>query len=217
VRVRVWDLPVRLFHWLLVALLAFQVVTVRLGGRFTEWHVYGGYAVFVLVAFRLAWGFAGSASARFGSFLARPDEALRFGGRLLRRRAETYAGHNPLGGWMVVALLASLVLQVATGLFANDGIAIEGPLARRLPIEVSDRLTALHGWNFWILAVLATVHTLAAVYHWLVLKEDLIAAMFTGTRELAGARDEAPIIASQWRALAVLACALAALWLVVTV
>ena len=117
---------------------------------------------------------------------------------------------------MVVALLLSLAVQVATGLLANDGIAVEGPLARRIPIELSDRLTALHGWNAWVLGALATVHTLAAVYHWLVLKEDLIAAMFTGTRQLAGARDASPVIASHWRAVAVLACALAALWLVVT-
>jgi cytochrome b len=216
VRVRVWDLPVRLFHWVLVALLLFQVVSGKLGGRLIEWHLYCGYAVFVLVVFRVLWGFAGSSSARFAGFLARPAAALRFGMRLVSRRAETYAGHNPLGGWMVVALLASLALQVGTGLFSNDGIATDGPLAALVSIEVSDRLTELHNWNLWVVVILSAVHTAAALYHWLVLKEDLIAGMVTGERRLAGSQAPA-VIAGPWRAVLVLGVALAAVWLVVTV
>ena len=215
-RVRVWDLPVRLFHWVLVALLLFQVVSGKVGGRLIEWHLYCGYAVFVLVVFRVLWGFAGSSSARFASFLARPAAALRFGVRLLSRRAETYAGHNPLGGWMVVALLVSLALQVGTGLFSNDGIATDGPLAAFVSIEVSDRLTELHRWNFWVIVVLAAVHTAAALYHWLVLEEDLIAGMVTGERQLAASQAPA-VFAGPWRAALVLGVALAAVWLVVTV
>jgi cytochrome b len=215
VRVRVWDLPVRLFHWVLVALLLFQVVSGKVGGRLIEWHLYCGYAVFVLVVFRVLWGFAGSSSARFASFLARPAAALRFGVRLLSRRAETYAGHNPLGGWMVVALLVSLALQVGTGLLSNDGIATDGPLAAFVSIEVSDRLTELHRWNFWVVVVLAAVHTAAALYHWLVLEEDLIAGMVTGERQLAASQAPA-VFAGPWRAALVLGVALAAGWLVVT-
>ena len=215
-RIRVWDLPVRLFHWVLVALLLFQVVSGKVGGRLIEWHLYCGYAVFVLVVFRVLWGFAGSSSARFASFLARPAAALRFGMRLVSRRAETYAGHNPLGGWMVVALLVSLALQVGTGLLSNDGIATDGPLAALVSIEVSDRLTELHRWNLWVVVVLAAVHTAAALYHWLVLKEDLIAGMVTGQRQLAGSQAPA-VFAGHWRAVLVLGVALAAVWLVVTV
>ena len=215
-RVRVWDLPVRLFHWVLVALLLFQVVSGKVGGRLIEWHLYCGYEVFVLVVFRVLWGFAGSSSARFASFLARPAAALRFGVRLLSRRAETYAGHNPLGGWMVVALLVSLALQVGTGLLSNDGIATDGPLAAFVSIEVSDRLTELHRWNFWVVVVLAAVHTAAALYHWLVLEEDLIAGMVTGERQLAASQAPA-VFAGPWRAALVLGVALAAVWLVVTV
>ena len=215
-QVRVWDLSVRLFHWALVALLLFQVVSGKLGGRLIDWHLYGGYAVFVLVAFRVLWGFAGSTTARFTSFLVRPAAALRFGGRLLSRRAEAYAGHNPLGGWMVVALLACLALQAGTGLFANDGIATDGPLAALISVELSDRLTEVHRWNFWILLALSAVHTAAALYHWLVLKEDLIGAMFTGVKRLRAGETTATF-ASPWRALLVFACALAAVGLIVTV
>jgi cytochrome b len=216
VRVRVWDLSVRLFHWALVALLLFQAVSGKLGGRLIDWHLYGGYAVFALVVFRVLWGFAGSITARFASFLVRPAAALSFGARLLSRRAEAYAGHNPLGGWMVVALLLSLALQVGTGLFSNDGIATDGPLAALISIELSDRLTEVHRWNFWILLALAAVHTAAALYHWLVLKEDLIGAMFTGVKRLRAGETTATFV-SPWRALLVFACALAAVGLIVTV
>jgi cytochrome b len=215
VQVRVWDIPVRLFHWVLVALLLFQAVSGKIGGRLIEWHLYSGYAVFALLVFRVLWGFAGSTSARFASFLVRPAAALRFGARLLSRRAETYAGHNPLGGWMVIALLVSLALQVATGLFSNDGIATDAPLAALIPVEVSDRLTELHRWNFWVVVVLAALHTAAALYHWLVLKEDLIGAMFTGVKQL-HAGEAAATFVSSWRALLLLALAIAAVWAIVT-
>ncbi|HJS36584.1 MAG TPA: cytochrome b/b6 domain-containing protein [Burkholderiales bacterium] len=215
--VKVWDLPVRLVHWALLVLVAFQIVSAKVGGRLIEWHLISGYCVLVLVLFRVLWGFAGSSSARFGGFLAPPREALRFASRLLSRRAQAYAGHNPLGGWMVLALLVSLLVQVGTGLFANDGIATEGPLAALISIELSDRLTTLHRWNLGILLVLIAVHTAAALYHWLALKENLIGAMFTGVKRLQAARVQTPIaFAGLWRALLLFLIALAAVWLLVT-
>ena len=217
VAVRVWDLPVRLVHWALVLLLCFQAASGWIGGRLIEWHLLSGYALLVLVLFRVLWGFAGSSSARFARFLAPPGAALAFGRRLLARRAEAHAGHNPLGGWMVLALIAALLVQLGTGLFANDGIATEGPLAILVSIELSDRVTALHRWNLRILMVLAVVHTAAALYHWLALKENLIGAMFTGVKRLPPARAGQPVaFASAWRALLLLALALAAVWLLVT-
>ncbi|HEX5093389.1 MAG TPA: cytochrome b/b6 domain-containing protein, partial [Burkholderiales bacterium] len=171
VSVKVWDLPVRAAHWALVLLFAFQLLTASLGDAFIDWHMRSGYAILAVVLFRVLWGFAGSTTARFASFLARPADAWRFGRRLWARRAEAMAGHNPLGGWMVVALLAALLVQVGTGLFSNDGIATEGPLARLLPPGLSDRVTTLHHWNFRILLMLAGVHVAAVLYHWLALKE----------------------------------------------
>lgn len=216
VAVKVWDLPVRLVHWALVALLAFQAASGWIGGKLIEWHLISGYSILVLVLFRVLWGFAGGTSARFASFLAPPAVALRFAARLLARRAQAYAGHNPLGGWMVLALLASLLVQVGTGLFANDGIATEGPLASLVSIEVSDQVTTLHRWNLRILLVLAGVHTAAALYHWLALKENLIGAMFTGVKRLEATHAQAPItFVSLWRALLLLALAFAVVWLIV--
>jgi len=218
VSVRVWDLPVRLFHWALVALFAFQAVSGWIGGRWIEWHMLSGYAVLALLLFRVLWGLAGSSSARFSSFVAGPAAARRFASRLLARRAETHAGHNPLGGWMVIALLAALFVQVSTGLFSNDGIATEGPLAAYVSGELSDRVTTLHRWNLRLLLALSAIHIAAVLYHWLALRENLIGAMFTGVKRLraADARAHPPMVfASPWRALLLFALALAAVWLCV--
>ena len=217
--VKVWDLPMRIFHWALLALLVFQVVSGKLGGKLIQWHVYAGYGVFALVAFRLIWGFAGSTPARFASFLARPAAALGFARRLFLRRAEAHPGHNPLGGWMVIALLASLAVQIVTGLFSNDGISIEGPLASLIPLGLSDQITKLHQTNVGVLLALSATHTAAVLYHWLVLREDLIRAMVTGVKHLRrGDARPAPgaVFPGPARALLVLAAALALVALVVT-
>ena len=184
VAIKVWDLPVRLFHWLIVLLLVFQVVTGQIGGSLMEWHAYSGYAILVLIVFRILWGFAGSTHARFASFLAGPAATYRFALRLFSREAVPQVGHNPLGGWMVIALIVSLALQAASGLFAYDGAGAEGPLASLVSFDLSSRLSQFHRWNFKLLLVLSGVHTAAVLFHWLVKKENLIGAMFTGVKRV---------------------------------
>jgi cytochrome b len=235
VAVKVWDLPVRLFHWILVLLLAFQYASGKIGGGLMVWHVYSGYGVLVLVLFRILWGFAGSTHARFASFLKGPAAALHFAKRLLLRRAVPQVGYNPLGGWMVVALLILLALQAISGLFANHVLGTEGPLAALVPLEVSDGLSLFHRWNFKVLLVLAGVHVAASLYHWLAMKDDLIVAMFTGvkqvpesaarerrgvprgetSRRVASRENASAYFASSWRALALFVAALAIVYLVV--
>jgi cytochrome b len=184
VPVKVWDVPIRVVHWAFVVLLVVQVITGKLGESWMAWHVYSGYTAMVLVFFRIAWGFVGSTHARFASFLKGPGAAMRFARRLFSREAVPQVGHNPLGGWMVVALLASLLLQVGTGLFAHDGAATEGPLARYVSFELSGTITELHRLNLKALLVLSAVHVAAALFHWLVKREDLIRAMFTGVKHV---------------------------------
>ena len=184
VAVKVWDLPVRIFHWLLVALLLFQWVSGQVGDELMVWHAWCGYAVLVLVIFRILWGFLGGTHARFASFIAGPAAAYRFARRLFSREAVPQLGHNPLGGWMVMAMIASLALQAITGLFANDGLAVEGPLARLVSLDTSNRLAEVHRWNFNVLLGLSAVHTAAVLFHWLVKREDLILAMFTGVKRM---------------------------------
>ena len=215
--VRVWDAPVRLFHWLLVLLFAFMFFTGKSGSDWLTWHVRSGYAVFALVIFRVLWGFVGSTHARFSSFLAGPKACIEFLRHLMKRSPSSYAGHNPLGGWMVLVLLLSLAFQVSTGLFSNDDLLFEGPLASLVSKETSDRLTGWHVWNFNLLLVLAGLHILAVLYHWLFMKENLIGAMFTGMKRMpAGAAGGVEgRFASSWLALVLLAVAALAVYLVI--
>ena len=184
VEVLVWDLPVRIFHWVIVLLLAAQVATGLAGSAWMEWHVPIGYATLALVIFRVLWGFFGSTHARFSSFIAGPGAALRFARRLFSRQAVPQVGHNPLGGWSVIAIILSLAVQAVTGLFANDGIATEGPLAALVTAEVSHLLSRIHRWNVEVLLVLSGLHVAAVLFHWLVKREDLIVAMFTGVKRV---------------------------------
>ena len=215
--VKVWDGPVRLFHWLLVLLFAFMFFTGKVKGDWMEWHMRAGYAILALVLFRILWGFVGSTYARFSSFLAGPSACIAFARKLLARTPAPSAGHNPLGGWMVVALLLALLFQVGTGLFANDDVLIEGPLAALVSKTLSDQLTSWHYWNVNLLLALAAAHVIAVLYHAGFMKENLIGAMFTGVKHMpAGvAGDVAARFVSPWRALVLLAVAALAVYLIV--
>ena len=227
IEVKVWDVGVRVFHWALTVLLVFQVVTGKLGGHWMTWHVGAGYGVLVLVVFRIFWGFGGGTHARFASFVKGPVAALRFARRLFSREAVPQLGHNPLGGWMVLAMIAAFAFQSVTGLFANDGVDTEGPFAARVGIDMSDYLSRLHRVDAYVLIVLAGLHIAAVLYHWLFKKEDLIGSMVDGHKRVPAAlvadrraarRDTPPrrvdsrepsvlFLASAWRALGFLAAA----------
>jgi len=206
----VWDSWVRFFHWALVLLLAFQLYSGHTGGNIMQWHLVAGYGVLTLVVFRVAWGFAGSTHARFASFVAGPAQTARFARRLFSRGSAAVVGHNPLGGWMVLALLACLLLQAGTGLFANDDIATEGPLAALVTKGLSDRLSSIHRWNAKLLIALSCLHVAAIVFHRIAKKERLVSAMFTGVKrvpaDVARSSVETRFV-SAWRALALLSLA----------
>ncbi len=214
--VKVWDLPVRLFHWALVALFAFMFFSGKMKGNWMEWHMYSGYTILALVLFRVLWGFAGSTFARFSSFLAGPRASIAFMKKLLSNSPAHVAGHNPVGGWMVLAMLIALLVQAGTGLCSNDDISIEGPLYKFVSKELSDRLTTIHYYNTYVLLSLAAVHIAAVVFHVFVKKENLVAAMFTGVKKL-DAATEVPAVrfVSSWRALGLFVLALVAVILIV--
>jgi len=190
-QVRVWDLPVRVFHWVLVLLLGFSWYTGKSGGLDEmTWHMWSGYAVLALVLFRVSWGLVGSTTARFSNFLYGPRAAASYAADLVRRQSPRYLGHTPLGGWMAAVLLLILLVQTGTGLFANDDIFIEGPLFSWVAKETSDWLTTIHKWNFELLLVLVGVHVAAVLYYAVALRENLVKAMFTGRKRLpAGVTD----------------------------
>jgi len=214
--VKVWDLPVRLFHWALVVLFAFMFFSGKMKGNWMEWHMYSGYMILALVLFRILWGFAGSTFARFSSFLAGPGACIAFMQKLLSGSPAHVAGHNPVGGWMVLVMLIALLVQAGTGLCANDDISIEGPLYKFVSKELSDRLTAIHYYNFYVLLSLAAVHIAAVAFHVFVKKENLVAAMFTGVKKLDAATGVPAVrFVSSWRALGLFVLALVAVILIV--
>jgi cytochrome b len=175
----VWDWPVRAFHWLLVLCVAGAWVTHYAGIEWFDWHRRLGYVSLVLVAFRIAWGFAGTRHARFTSFLRGPRAIAAY----LRGAGEPeVVGHNPLGGWSVVAFLLVLSIQAATGLFANDEIASAGPFYGWVSQETSNRLTAVHHFNSNVLLALIVLHVVAVAWHDVVQHRGLVRAMLDGRK-----------------------------------
>ena len=217
IQLKVWDVPVRLFHWALVLLFAFMFFSGKSGSDWMEWHMRSGYAILALVLFRILWGFAGSTHARFSSFLAGPAACIQSLKHMLARQPSPYPGHNPLGGWMVLVLLLALLVQTGTGLFANDDLLSEGPLAALISKAMSDQISRIHSWNFNLLLLLAGLHLIAVLYHAGFMKENLIGAMFTGVKHLpaAAAGSVAARFASPWLALVLLAVAALAVYLIV--
>ncbi len=217
VPVRVWDWPVRVVHWAVFALVVVSVATGLVGGNAMEWHLRSGFGILLLVLFRILWGFLGSHHARFSSFVRGPAAVIAYARSLLQPPPAVHTGHNPLGGWFVVLLLTALLTQAATGLFANDDIAAEGPLAKRISDDLSDRFTALHVVGAWVVVGLASVHVGAAFFYLAVFKENLIQPMVTGVK-LVPRRvvDAATRPVKGARALALLAICAYAVWVLVT-
>ena len=180
--IRVWDIPTRLFHWLLVALVAFSFLTGNIGGTAMRYHEWSGFAVLVLVVFRLVWGFVGGEQSRFVTFVKGPATAIRYATSLLRKDSLRHIGHNPLGGWSILAMLVSLLIQVGTGLFANDDILTEGPLYGWVSKKTSDWLTGIHLVNQNVLLVLVLIHIGAVLFYLIAKHENLIKPMITGTK-----------------------------------
>lgn len=185
VKIIVWDLPVRLFHWSLALCVLLAAISGLQGGDALEMHMQTGYAIVVLVAFRLCWGFLGSTYARFNNFLYGPPATLDYLKKSWRGEAVTPLGHNPLGGWMIALMLGVLVIQTASGLFANDDIMTEGPLFHRVSKHTSDLLTAVHNVNFLLIACLAAMHVATVVgFYLLVKRTNLIRPMLTGRKSV---------------------------------
>jgi cytochrome b len=186
----VWDLPLRIFHWVLVLLVISQIVTVSIGGNAMEYHALGGYTILALVLFRIMWGFAGGTHARFVDFLRGPATVARYVHLLVKGTAATHRGHNPLGAWSVVLMLSSLLLQAMTGLFANDDVMMEGPLAKHVSGDASALFTAIHDINAAVLMTLISLHILAVLFYLFRRKQNLIGPMFSGKKpiELTDAR-----------------------------
>lgn len=208
-RVRIWDLPTRLFHWSLAVLVVFSIVTAHIGGAWIDWHFRSGYAVLALIAFRIAWGFVGGRHARFASFLRGPSAIAA----ALRGEPAPHAGHNPLGGLSVIAMLALIGAQAVGGLFANDDIASEGPLVRLVSKATSDTITTLHRINEKLIIALVVLHVAAIFFYLWRKRTNLVRPMITGDKSDVDPAQSTPDDAAlRVRAALLLALSAAAVW-----
>ena len=155
----VWDLPIRLFHWLLAALIAFSWWTVQ--NHHTDWHIWSGCAILTLLIFRLLWGFVGSSTARFSNFVRGPRSLVAY-----LRGEWTGIGHTPVGGLSVLVLLAAVAIQVGLGLVAEDEDGLyTGPLYRLVSTDTSDKARDLHETWFNVILGLIVLHVGAILYY----------------------------------------------------
>jgi len=195
VRLKVWDLPTRLFHWTLVVLVVLLWLTGEFGGfdvtlpipgkgdtyfSNMDIHALAGQGVLILVLFRILWGLWGSTTARFSHFVRGPSAVVAEAISLLKGQVHTTVGHNPLGGTMIVVLLLLLAAQATTGMFSADDFFFEGPLVHLVSGDTSETMTNIHHLLFSGLQVLVIIHILA-VFYYLVRGKNLIRPMVTGS------------------------------------
>ncbi|HWK49430.1 MAG TPA: cytochrome b/b6 domain-containing protein [Steroidobacter sp.] len=209
--VRVWDLPVRIFHWSLVVAIVAAYVTSQLGGEWMRWHGRIGSFVLALLVFRLIWGFIGTPHARFAGFVPTPNRLIAYFKGQWRG-----VGHSPLGALSVIALLTLVAAQVVTGLFSNDDIAFSGPWAHWIAKGTSERLTGWHEQIFNALAGFILLHVLAIAFYLVARRSNLVAAMITGNKVLSGGAPEAAAAMQRpgWRLIAAVMVAVSVPWLI---
>lgn len=205
--IRVWDWPVRLTHWLFVFCIALSWWSAE--QREMDWHRYSGYALLGLLIFRIYWGFAGSSSARFSHFLRGPSGVIAY--MRESREAHRDAGHNPLGGWSVAAMLTLMLSQVLIGLFVSDVDGLEsGPLSHLVSFDTSRTLAEIHEVVFNVILTLIGLHIAAILFYLLLKRDNLVVAMLTGQRRTVGMRAMRTVPA--WRILPGIVLATSVVW-----
>lgn len=210
----IWDIPTRLFHWLLVIGFFLQWLTGEYLDDAIDWHFTIGYCMLGLILFRLTWGVIGTRYARFKSFIFPPKEILQYAKSLPNKNSETYAGHNPIGGIAVLVMLLMIGLQALSGLFVSDDIFSEGPYRSVANQSVTEIMEFIH-FNFFdfILAIVA-LHILAVLFYQFYKKQTLINAMIHGKKQL----DANPIPSSKlWAGLLVAGLIAIAVYILVAV
>lgn len=216
VRVRIWDAPVRIIHWSMVVLIAISWRTAETGEM--VYHQYSGYALLGLLCFRIYWGFCGSPSARFASFIRGPRTILEYVKQLPSRvehHEPSVPGHNPLGALSVIALLALVLTQIGLGLFAVDVDGIEsGPLSMYVSFDAGRACARWHEQVFDVLVWFIGMHVAAVLFYLLYKRQNLIASMLHGRREYPDALAPAPAATPALRLIAGIVISCTIVWLV---
>jgi cytochrome b len=195
--VLVWDLPTRLFHWLLVIAVVISYVTGGEEGWPFVVHTVSGYTIALLLLFRVIWGVIGSPRSRFGDFVHGPRTVAQYARRLLGLVPPRYIGHNPLGGWMVILMLIVLAVSVVTGLFSGEEGEASGLFFPWIAAPGSEGLGEAHEVFANLVVVLAIIHVCAVLADWWLTRENLVSSMISGFKQLdeASAAAEKPVAA----------------------
>lgn len=180
--IRIWDLPTRLFHWLLVLLVAGMFITASLGGLWMDWHIRLGQLVCGLLLFRLVWGLVGGRWSRFAALQLHPCSLMQQAS--VHRDEADAPGHTPSGSWSILLMLLLLLAQAVSGLFSTDDIAFAGPLASLVSEERSQWFTRVHLWGQNLILVFIALHVLAVLYQSLIRHKPLIRPMLDGNKTL---------------------------------
>ncbi|NKI35604.1 cytochrome B [Wenzhouxiangella sp. XN79A] len=215
---RVWDWPLRLWHWLFAAAVLGAWITGEWGGfDWRQWHLRFGQAALGLLIFRLVWGFVGPRHARFASFLTGPKTLLAYIKTLPRRDAPETPGHNPLGAIAVVVILSILAVQSASGLFISDDILYEGPWFVAVSEDTADLASTIHHRLAWPVGIVIALHLLAIAFYRVYKRQRLTRAMITGRKPAERVPESASIKSSRTALALILIIAVAALawWLLV--
>ena len=212
---RVWDGPVRLFHWALVLVLLASWLSIEVLNNLRI-HILAGQALLVLLLFRVVWGFVGSETSRFSHFIGNPFHAVTHLMHMTKKEPDTQVGHNAAGGWMVLVMLLVLFAQVGTGLIiADEESFIEAPLNHLVGAEWGAWAKKQHRLIFTGIQVMVALH-LVAIFSYAILKRhDLVRPMITGKKRLPAATAQ-PRMRSPYLALAILAGSALAVWLLMT-
>jgi cytochrome b len=210
----VWDLPLRIFHWLLVLSMAAswytaenseEYLAIGRGYTYIEFHFWLGYWTLGMIAFRIIWGFVGPRHARFTSFIAGPRRFFAYVGGFFKRDSIASIGHNPMGALVVVLMLLMVGAQAVSGLFLIENTEIfQAPYHSSVDESTANRMMAFHAWNFDTLLWVIGLHVLAIFFYRVYKRQKLVGPMFTGRKPADLVPPHEAISSSQlWKALIV--------------
>ena len=186
-KIRIWDLPTRVFHWLFALAVFGAIITDFLGE--IEWHSYCGYTALVLVIFRIIWGFVGPLHARFSTFVPSFSKLKLF----LKDKKSDQLGHNPLGALSVLAMLVIVLVQATSGLFADDEISFQGPLAKFVSENTVKLMSQLHEANHLLVYGIVALHLIAIFYYQRIKKENILGPMIHGDKDVEEIQSNLPV------------------------
>ena len=176
----VWDLPLRLFHWLLALSIIASYATAKLGFDWMQWHFYLGYWTIGLLVFRMLWGIFGPRHARFGSFIHNPSAIWLYLKGMFNPESARSIGHNPVGGLMVLLMLLLVAVQAGTGLFTTDAVVWAGPYNPSVSESTAGFLSTVHDWNFNFIIGAVVLHIGAILFYAFYKKQNLVVPMLHG-------------------------------------